>query len=301
VDLVIVNWNSANYLNQCINSIFSTVNGDYVKTVFIIDNNSSDDSLLRVDLNDKIKIIRNKKNIGFAAAANQGFHLSTAPYILLLNPDTQLFPSTLKDCLNYMSSHSETDILGCRLLNEEGQTAPSCARFPTPVRLFIDSIGVSKVFPQLFKTAILMTDWDHTTSRFVDQLMGAFMFIRKSVFEKIGYFDEQFFVYCEELDFSKRLSEQGGKSFFNADITAMHVGQGTTKAVKSYRLYLNLESRLKYARKHFSKRGFLLVWTGTFLVEPISRIFFLLLKRKFGEIKDVVQGYRMLISGKRTN
>lgn len=301
IDIVIINWNSGQYLEKCISSIATTGNLDYVRNIFIIDNHSSDGSIQKIYLNGKIQIIKNDENRGFAKAANQGFRLSNEPYVLLLNPDTQLFQDTLKKCIAYMEEHVATDILGCRLVDEKGQTSPSCARFPTPTGLFLDSIGLSKVFPKIFKPAILMTDWDHKTSRFVDQLMGAFMFMRHSVFDKIGYFDEQFFVYCEELDFSKRLSEHGGKSFFNADIAAMHIGEGTTRAVKGYRLFLNLESRLKYARKHFSKSGFMLVWTGTFFIEPISRIFFLILSGKFKEIKHVFQAYKMLFGKTKSN
>ena len=285
IDIVIINWNSGNYLKQCISSIFSTSNADYVNTIFIIDNNSSDFSIDQVNQNNKIKIIRNKENRGFAKASNQGFHLSKAPYILLLNPDTQLLDTTLKVCIAFMERHPETDILGCRLLNDKGETSASCARFPTPFKLFMDSVGFSKIFPKIFSPAILMSDWDHKTSRYVDQLMGAFMFMRHSIFEKVGYFDERFFVYCEELDFSKRLHNLGGKSFFNTDIVAIHSGEGTTKAVKAFRLFLNLRSRLQYAKKHFSYFGYLLVWFGTYFIEPFSRIFFLLITGRFKEIK----------------
>ena len=295
IDIVIVNWNSGQYLRKCLSSIFSTSNFDYVDTIFVIDNNSSDNSLQKVTSNKKLQIIKNKENRGFAKAANQGFKLSKARYILLLNPDTQLLSSTLGDCIAFMENHPGTDILGCRLLNDKGETSPSCARFPTPLKIFMDSIGFSKAFPGAFSPAILMSDWDHKTSRYVDQVMGAFMFIRHSVFEKIGYFDEHFFVYYEELDFSKRLHDFGGKSFFTTDIAAIHSGEGTTKAVKAFRLFLNLRSRLQYSKKHFGYFGYLLVWFGTYFVEPFSRVFFILLSGKFKEIKAVLEGYKMLI------
>lgn len=297
-DIVIVNWNSGDYLFKCIKSIFSKKNDLLIDKVFIIDNNSSDSSLVQLPNHSRLDIIKNSQNLGFAKACNQGFKLSTAPYFLLLNPDTQLLDTTLQDCTAFMEANPEIDILGCRLLNDAGETSPSCARFPTPSSMFIDCAGLSKIFPFFFKPAILMSDWDHKTSRFVDQVMGAFMFMRHSVFEKIGYFDEQFFVYSEELDFSKRLSDMGGKSYFNTDITAIHTGEGTTLSVKAYRLFLNLQSRLLYARKHFKYSGYLLVCFGTYFIEPFSRIFFLLFKGKFSDIKSVVKGYWMLINKK---
>ena len=298
IDIIIINWNSNGHLMKCINSIFFTLNKNFIDTVFVIDNDSKDNSLKGIMLHDKITLIRNKENLGFAKACNQGFKLSTAPYVLLLNPDTQLLDTTLQDCTAFMEANPEIDILGCRLLNDAGETSPSCARFPTPTSMFIDCVGLSKIFPFFFKPAILMSDWDHKTSRYVDQVMGAFMFMRHSVFEKVGYFDEQFFVYSEELDFSKRLSDIGGKSYFNTDITAIHSGEGTTQSVKAYRLFLNLRSRLLYARKHFKYSGYLLVCFGTYFIEPFSRIFFLLFKGKFSDIKSVVKGYWMLITKK---
>ncbi|MDP4283958.1 MAG: glycosyltransferase family 2 protein [Bacteroidota bacterium] len=299
VDIVIINWNSNGYLQKCIHSILSSDNIHYVKMVYIIDNNSDDASVDHIQLNNKIEIIRNKENRGFAKGCNQGFKLCTAPYVLLLNPDTQLLNTTLEDCILFMGNETEIDILGCRLLNDNGKISPSCARFPTPVKLFMDSFGLPKVFPSIVKPAILMTEWDHKNSQYVNQVMGAFMFMRHSVFDKIGYFDERFFVYYEELDFSKRLFEFGGKSYFNTNISIIHSGEGTTKAVKGFRLFLNLHSRLQYARKHFSIAGYFLVWFCTFFIEPFSRTFLLLIRGEFKEISEIFKGYNLLIKSSK--
>lgn len=298
IDIVIINWNSDDYLQKCIHSIFSNSNEQFVNKVFIIDNNSSDSSLQKILENDKIQIIRNKENRGFAKAANQGFRLSTAPYVLLLNPDTQLLNSTLKDCIEFMEKETKVDILGCRLINDKREISASCARFPTPMKIFLDCIGFSKVFPKAFSPAILMSDWSHKESRYVDQVMGAFMFMRHSIFDKAGYFDECFFVYFEDLDFSKRLANLGGKTFYNTNISAIHIGAGTTKRVKAFRLFLNIKSRLLYSKKHFRRPGFLLVWFGSYFIEPFSRTFFLAFSGKFKEIKAVFKGYKMLIMNK---
>ena len=294
-DIVIVNWNSGDYLNQCINSIFVKENISLIGTIIVIDNNSFDSSLNKILSNDKIRIIKNNKNLGFARACNQGFRACTSKYVLLLNPDAQLKKNTLSDCDNFLELHSEIDILGCQLLNEFGSITASCSRFPSPKGFLIDAIGLSKLFPGYFKPGILMTDWNHKESRFVDQLMGAFMFMRRSIFEKVGYFDERFFVYFEEVDFSIRLKYLGGKSYFNSYINATHIGEGTTKSVKAYRLFLSLQSRMLYAKKHFTRMGILMTWITTFLIEPLSRIIFLFLQGKFREIASVIKGYFMLI------
>ncbi len=298
IDIIIVNWNSGDYLKKCIDSIFSTNNEDYISTIFIIDNNSTDFSLNKIELNKRIKIICNEANVGFSKACNQGFKLSTSPYVLLLNPDAQLLSNTIADCIAFMNQNKEIDILGCQLLNDEGKITHSCSRFPTPLGILSDSLGLSKIAPAVFKPGIIMTDFDHKESRYVNQLMGAFMFMRKSIFEKIGYFDERFFVYYEEVDFSKRLAQKGGKSFFNADITAIHSGEGTTNSVKGFRLFLNLRSRLQYAKKNFNFPGYHCVWICTFFIEPVTRSLSLLFSGKIREIPDLYKGYRLLLKSK---
>ncbi len=297
-DIVIVNWNSGDYLYKCIQSIFNTLNESLVNKIFIIDNHSSDDSLIKINANQKIEIIKNTNNRGFSKACNQGFRLCAAHYVLLLNPDTQLHESTLQDCMSFMDDRYDIDILGCHLINDENNTSYSCARFPKPIRYFYDAMGLSKLAPSVFKPALLMTDWGHKESKKVDQVMGAFMFMRSSLFKKIGYFDERFFVYYEELDFSKRLTLSGGKSFYNYEISAIHSGEGTTSNVKSFRLYLNLQSRLQYSKKHFQFFGYCLVWLCTFCIEPFSRNIFLLLRGNIKEIKEVFNAYILLIKNR---
>jgi N-acetylglucosaminyl-diphospho-decaprenol L-rhamnosyltransferase len=294
VDIVIVNWNSGDYLRKCLISVFTANTIPYINKVIIIDNNSQDSSLQGIVQNDKIVFIKNGENLGFAKACNQAFKISTAPYVLLLNPDAQLLDTTLKDCYVYMEANKSIDILGCQLFDDDNNITASCARFPTPKSFLYKSLGLVTLFPKIFTPPDLMYDWDHSESKYVDQIIGAFMFIRKEVFDKIGYFDERFFVYSEELDFSKRLAEMGGKSYFNADIKAIHSCHGTTESIKAFRLFLNTRSRLLYAKKHFSKAGYLLVLFSTFFFEPVTRIFFLLIRLKFKEAIQVIKAYQLL-------
>lgn len=294
-DIVIVNWNSGEYLKKCTLSILKEGNLKSLGNIIIIDNYSTDISLSLLPQNSKIIVVRNKENNGFAAGCNQGFKLCKSEYVLLLNPDAQLLNSTIPACENFLKNKPEIDILGCQLLNDDGDISASCSRFPSPMGFFVDAIGLSKLAPSIFTPGVIMTDFNHQESRFVDQVMGAFMFMRKSIFSKLGYFDEQFFVYFEEVDFSKRLAENKGKSFFSAEIKAIHSGEGTTNSVKAFRLFLSLQSRLKYAKKHFSQAGYLATWGVTFLVEPISRILFFLFQGKTRDVKEVLLGYKRLV------
>jgi GT2 family glycosyltransferase len=294
IDIVIVNWNSNDFLQKCVLSIFNSNQFELVSTVIIIDNNSTDESLHLLPLNAKIHVVKNTENLGFAKACNQGFKLCKSKYILLLNPDAVLLENTIAASFDYLETHQDIDVLGCQLLNESNQVTPTCARFPKPINFVYHSLGLSKIWPKIFHPPTLMTDWDHKESRFVDQVMGAYMFMRKSVFEKAGYFDERFFVYFEELDFSLSLKNAGGKSFYHSGIQAIHTGMGTTESVKAFRLFLSLRSRLKYAKKHFSVIGFITVTCFTYTIEFLMRFLQLLIKGNVKETKNLVIGYWML-------
>jgi GT2 family glycosyltransferase len=298
IDIVIVNWNSHDFLRKCVLSISNSKQFDLVSNVIIIDNNSTDDSLQLLPVNDKLQVLKNKENLGFAKACNQGFKMSQSKYILLLNPDAVLLENTVLASFDYMETHQDVDVLGCQLLNDSNHITPTCARFPKPINFVYHSLGLSKIWPKLFHPPTLMTDWNHQESRFVDQVMGAYMFMRKSVFEKAGYFDERFFVYFEELDFSLRLKNAGGKSFYHSGIQAIHTGMGTTETVKAFRLFLSLNSRLKYAKKHFSMFGYLTVAFFTFTIEFLMRFLQLALKGNLSETKNLMKGYWMLVSRK---
>jgi hypothetical protein len=299
VDIVIVNWNSGDLLRKCLQSVFTENSRSFIGKVIVIDNNSADGSMQGLPENQALVVIKNTTNNGFAKAVNQGFHLSNSNYVLLLNPDAMLLENTLGDCHSFMDENIDIDILGCQLLDENGAITTSCARFMTPATIFHDASGLSKIAPNRFHPATLMTDWDHKHNRVVDQVMGAFMFIRSAVFKKIGYFDERFFVYCEELDFSLRLVKHGGKSFFNADIKAIHIGEGTTSKVKAFRLFLLIRSRLLYAKKHFSTAGYYAACFSSYCIEPFSRSFFLLVQGRIKEIGSLVKTYWLLINNKK--
>jgi N-acetylglucosaminyl-diphospho-decaprenol L-rhamnosyltransferase len=295
VDIIIVNWNSGNYLRKCLTSIFTDENIPFINKVIVIDNNSKDNSVENFIESHKLILIKNDQNIGFSKACNQGFKICSAKYVLLFNPDAQLLENTLKECFLFMETRKDIDILGCQLLDDDGNVSISCARFPTPRAFFYKSLGLANIFPKIFTPPDLMFDMDHSESTYVDQVMGAFMFMRKEIFDTIGYFDERFFVYFEELDFSKRLAEAGGKTYFNAGIKAIHSGHGTTKSVKAFRIFLFLKSRLLYAKKHFSKTAYVVVLLSTTLIEPFSRIFFFLFQAKLKEVFQVMKGYQLLL------
>lgn len=294
VSIIIVNWNSGDMLSDCIESI-RTFGGAGLKEVIVVDNASTDGSSDSIFF-DKVKLIKNRENLGFAKACNVGFQLASGEYCLLLNPDTKIFEDTIDKAIEYLQKNKQVDILGCRHVDDQGATKVSCARFPRFSTFMNDIAGLSKIAPRIFHPATLMTDFDHKKSMEVDQVIGAFMFMRKSIFDKYGYFDERFFVYFEELDFSYRVKKAGGKIFYNADFSIYHKVNGTTEKVRSFALFLSLRSRLKYIKKHFPFYQYILLATGTLTVEFFVRSIFSLFSAGLQGLRSNFLGYKMLIA-----
>jgi GT2 family glycosyltransferase len=139
-----------------------------------------------------------------------------------------------------------------------------------------------------------MTEWDHLSDRQVDHVIGAFYFVRRSVFEVLNGFDEQFFVYLEDVDLSLRAKQAGWKTAYNANAQAFHQGGGTSQQVKAMRLYYILRSQLQYGFKHFTRWQSWALVGVTMFVEPVSRILFVSMRRQWDSVLDTLRGYRML-------
>src|SRR5205823_7218964 len=131
-------------------------------------------------------------------------------------------------------------IAGIQLLDADGRIARTCARFPTPGRFFSKMLGLDTILPAAFAPHF-MVEWDHNHNREVDQVMGAFFLVRRSVFEALGGFDERFFVYFEEVDFSLRARKLGWRTFYLSVAQAYHWGSGpVTKPAQATRLFYSL-------------------------------------------------------------
>jgi GT2 family glycosyltransferase len=139
-----------------------------------------------------------------------------------------------------------------------------------------------------------MLEWDHADTRRVDQVIGAFFMIRRSVFEALSGFDERFFVYFEEVDLAFRARQAGWNSVFLADASIYHKGGGTSEAVKDLRLFYSLRSRLQYGHKHYTWPERLVVWTITFGLEPLTRVLHLGLTGRWAEVRQVAAANALL-------
>ena len=298
VHIIIVNWNTGDYLRECLTSIVHAQRAEFTITrVTVIDNASSDDSAKTVDdLPLPLELIRNSRNVGFAAACNQGAADSTARYLLFLNPDTRLFPDTLATVTDFMESKwaAGIGICGVQIVDSDGRAGISCARFPTLRVLFGKMTGLQVVLPTLFPSHHL-TAAETWQSQLVDQVIGAFFLVRRDLFARLGGFDERYFLYFEEVDFALRARRQGARSYFLKEATALHAGNVSSNQVQTMRLYHSLWSRLLFAYRHWPRWQANILVVLTFTVEPTARLTRAVLHRSTSEIFATAAAYSRLL------
>lgn len=292
ISIIIVNWNSGLQLRDCIASI-SQHGGKFVEKVIVVDNGSVDGSDASVENISDVTLIRAGINLGFGKACNLGAQGAKSEYLLFLNPDAALYADTLPVALAFMQdlANSRVGICGVQLLDEAGHESRSCARFPSAVSFVAHAVGLDRFFPRL---GHFMAEWDHTQTRQVDHVIGAFFLVRRELFKALHGFDERFFVYLEDLDFSYRARQASWRSVYLVDAKAFHAGGGTSNQVKARRLFYSLRSRLLYAFKHFSCIGAVGVLLATLLVEPMSRSILSLIRRSPSGLMETWSAYGML-------
>ena len=298
VGIAIVNWNAGSQLQECVTSI---VNARWeavrLETVVIVDNGSTDDSidLLTCPPGFPLRVVKNGGNRGFAAACNQAARAIEADVLLFLNPDTVLESESIPTAVSCLEdpAHASTGIVGIQLVDMHGNVSRSCARFPTLASMVVTVLGLDQMMQSTF-ASYRMSDWNHSESREVDHVIGAFFLVRREVFTVLNGFDEQFFVYFEDLDFSLRARQAGWRAFYLTAARALHRGGGTSEQIKSTRLFYSLRSRLHYVRKHFTRSAALAVVFLTLVIEPVVRLAACVIGFSSIGARDTLGAYRLL-------
>ena len=287
---MIVNWNSRDYLAECLRSI-AKHGLESVSMIVVVDNASTDGSLDGLPVGLPLTIVKTGANLGFGKACNIGAEYGTAPFLLFLNPDAALEADSLRIPLAFMNGVTGRDVGACgiKLVDERGLIQKHCSHFPRAVTFLLASTGIPALAPSLFPSLHNIA-FDHLSNRDVDHVIGAFYLIRRSIFEQIGGFDEGYFVYLEDLDLSRRVAVSGWRIHYLANAWAFHKGGGSSENVKARRLFYSLESRLVYANRHFSKLAVGLVVLTTLMLEPWPRFLRALLHRSPQELGEVARG-----------
>jgi GT2 family glycosyltransferase len=254
IDVVIVNWNSRSLLRDCVGSLDRSTTAQQLNIV-VVDNNSSDgsaDGLNPAQI--QLDLVRNIQNRGFAGACNQASKRGNAPLLLFLNPDVCVGPDTVERAARFLTdaSNPKIGIVGVQLLDSGGHIQRSCARRPTVQTLLLRTMFLDRLFPA-FVPSHFLNEWDHCDTRQVDQVMGAFLMIRRALFQALGGFDERFFLYYEDVDLCLAAQEAGWSIVHFAGTQARHIGRGTTEPIKDHRLYYEARSRVQYTAKRHGR------------------------------------------------
>ena len=262
--------------------------------VFVVDNNSVDDSVTMLrEKFPEVHLIANKDNPGFSIANNQAIEQAKGKYILLLNPDTLVQEDTFETCFRFMEAHPKAGALGVKMIDGSGEFLPESKRgFPTPFVAFCKTFGLSKLFPTspVFNRYHLGYLSEDETNP-VDVLAGAFMWLRKSVLDEIGHLDEQFFMYGEDIDLSYRVILAGYQNYYLADTSIIHYkGESTKKGSLNYvRTFYN--AMILFAKKHFkgnSAKLFVLMLRAAIYFRATLTLISNLVKRLYLAVLDAI-------------
>ena len=282
LSVVIVNYNVSHYLLQCVDSLSHALRGTDSE-VIVVDNHSRDNSvtLLR-QYHPEVRIVENLHNLGFAKANNIAIRQSRGEYVLLLNPDTIVSESVVKGVISFLDSHPDAGSAGVRMLNADGTVAPESRRgVPTPMTAFYKLSGLCGMFPnsrRFGRYYLGHLPWDSPQQ--IEVVSGAFCMLRTSVLKKVGLFDEDYFMYGEDIDLSYRILKSGSTNWYVPETILHYKGESTHKSSFRY-VHVFYQAMHIFFRKHFSHLGlFISIPIKTAIIVKASSALLLMLTER---------------------
>jgi GT2 family glycosyltransferase len=251
ISVAVISFNTRDMLRACLGSLRQAGAG----RVIVVDNASTDGSpdLVRDEFPEVI-LKQNQGNTGYGSAANQAIAGSTGEVVLLLNADTVLHTGALEAICQSFRTNARAGIVGPRLVNLDGSLQRSCFPDPTPGDIFLDTSGIGRLFRYVpgLKEQYLRT-WDHDRARSVPWVLGAAIGIRREAFNSVGGFDEDFYMYYEEVDLCYRLRQAGWEVMYNPEAAIIHAG-GASTAQRRAEMILQLYASLgRFYHKHYNR------------------------------------------------
>lgn len=259
IAVIIVSYNVKRYVEQCLISLYRALDGIDAE-IFVVDNHSKDNSVefLRKRFN-RVNFIRSIHNQGFARANNIAIRQSESQYVLLLNPDTFVAENTIRNALSFLDNTPKAGALGVRMLRTDGSNAMESRRgLPSPVVAFYKMTGLCNRFPNSKRFGhyyMGYLPWNEATQ--IEVISGAFMMIRRSVLDKIGLLDEDFFMYGEDIDLSYRILKAGYQNWYLPETILHYKGESTQKSSFRY-VHVFYDAMLIFFKKHYSHVSFLI-------------------------------------------
>lgn len=284
ISVIIVSYNTRDLLRDCLRSVLGDIDMP-PHEVIVVDNGSRDGSMAMVRAEfPAIEVIETGENLGFAQANNLALRRAQGAFFLLLNSDAFPEPDAVGRLVEYLRRHPEVGVVGPRLLNRDGSLQPSCYRFPSPGRAWLENLWVSSLLPPGSFWGDFRR-WGHDEDREVDWVSGACFLVRREAYAAVGGFDERFFMYQEETDWQRRLRDGGWRIAFTPDARVMHIG-GASGAADQVRINRHFfESLDRYEWKHHGPAGLVsvrlamivgcslraILWTLVLLLVPRRR------------------------------
>jgi hypothetical protein len=233
--------------------------------IWVVDNHSHDGSAAAIAREfPDVHLLELEQNLGFGAANNRAFARASGEFLLLLNSDALVHRGAVGELVEFLRGHPEVGAVGPRLLNEDGTLQVSCWKFPSPTRVWLEALGVARLLPSHPQLGDYFR-WAHDEKRSVDFVIGACLLVRRAVFQQIGGFDENFFLYAEETDWQKRMRAAGWDIVFwpAAEVTHLGGASGAGEELKVSTLFWQGQER--YIWKHHGAWGWVAMRAGSLI------------------------------------
>lgn len=291
LSVIILNYNVRFFLEQCVASVQEALT-NIDSEIIVVDNNSSDDSCEMIKMRfPNVKLIINNSNLGFPKGNNIGVAVANGDYICILNPDTVVASDTFEKILAFAEKQENLGIVGCKLIDGTGNFLPESKRgIPTPFVALTKIFGLYKLFPnwRLFNRYYAQHLSENETGK-VAILVGAFMIMKRDLYNEIGGFDENCFMYSDDIDLSYMALKSGKLNYYFHETSVIHYkGESTIKDG----LYMK---RFREAMQFFYNKHYKSSAIFNFFMK-IGALFFALVKKKQGNVKPIKVDDYILIS-----
>jgi GT2 family glycosyltransferase len=278
VSIVIVSFNTRGLLRECLQSVEDSAVDVYHETI-VVDNASNDGSADMIEHEfSRVRLIRSEVNLGFAGANNRGFEIARGSYIVLLNSDAFLAPGALALSVIHMENDSTAGVGGARLVGRDDSWQPAARMFPSLLNDLLMMSGLAAHYPRSRVLGRADRTWaDPDEAAPVDWVPGASSIIRKEALDRVGCFDERFFLYYEEVDLCRRIKDAGYQIWYWPDVKIVHLGGESSKRITGLKVSASgtqltlwrMQSELLYYRKHHGASG---AWSAMLLESWWNRL-----------------------------
>ena len=278
ISVIIISYDGIDFIDDCISSVIDSLENTAFELVDV-DNGSVDGTveMLR-EKYPQVHLICNKSNLGFARAVNQGLEIAKGQFVLLLNQDTKIINNAITKLAGRMKSDMKIGTIGPKFISPEGALRKSARSFPRYRDLFFEFSGLAYLFPKSKMFSNWKLGWfDHQTEKKVDQPMGAALMIRRDVIEKVGYFDTNFPLFFNDVDYCRRVKRAGYENLYYPEAVAIHHVGGSTQKRKAAKIMQSHRAMYVYFKKYNKNPltlPFLYFWGAALFVSARIRVVF---------------------------